>query len=98
MILSFAHLDDLSYKLIISPKINALEWLLVHIADLKYFEFDDFVKCYCADDFSKRKQTWSEENPDGRWRKYSYDEILEAPVELSNMEIEEMINSIGGLV
>ena len=30
--------------------------------------------------------------------KYSYDEILEAPVELSNMEIEEMINSIGGLV
>lgn len=29
---------------------------------------------------------------------YSYDEILEAPVELSNMEIEEMINSIGGLV
>lgn len=34
----------LSYKLIISPKINALEWLLVHIADLKYFEFDDFVK------------------------------------------------------
>ena len=29
---------------------------------------------------------------------YSYDEILEAPVELSNMEIEEMINSIGGLI
>lgn len=29
---------------------------------------------------------------------YSYGEILEAPVELSNMEIEEMINSIGGLV
>lgn len=34
----------LSYKLTISPKINALEWLLVHIADLKYFEFDEFVK------------------------------------------------------
>lgn len=43
---------------------------------LKESDFDDFVKCYCAEDFSKRKQTWSEENPDGRWRKYSYDEIL----------------------
>lgn len=43
---------------------------------LKESDFDDFVKCYCADDFSKRKQTWSEENPDGRWRRYSYDEII----------------------
>lgn len=43
---------------------------------LKESDFDDFVKCYCAEDFSKRKQTWSEENPDGRWRRYSYDEIL----------------------
>ncbi|WKK77092.2 hypothetical protein QYS49_07680 [Marivirga salinae] len=23
------------------------------------------------------KETWSEENPDGRWRKYSYDEIID---------------------
>lgn len=28
---------------------------------------------------------------------YTYGEILEAPVEITNMEIEEMINSIGGL-
>ena len=34
----------LSYKLSVNPKINALEWLLVHVADLKYFEFNDFVK------------------------------------------------------
>lgn len=34
----------LSFKLVLSPKINALGWLLVHIADLKYFEFNDFVK------------------------------------------------------
>ncbi len=34
----------LSLKIDISPKINALEWLLVHIADLKYFEFNDFLK------------------------------------------------------
>lgn len=43
---------------------------------LKESDFDEFVKCYSADDFSKRKQTWSEDNPDGRWRKYLYDEIL----------------------
>lgn len=43
---------------------------------LKESDFDDFVNCYCAEDFSKRKETWSEENPDGRWRRYSYDEIL----------------------
>ena len=24
-----------------------------------------------------RKQTYSEENPEGRWRKYSYEEILQ---------------------
>lgn len=34
----------LNFKVVVSPKINALEWLLVHIADLKYFEFSDFVK------------------------------------------------------
>lgn len=24
-----------------------------------------------------RQETWSEERPEGRWRKYSYDEIIE---------------------
>ena len=36
----------------------------------------DFVKCYSAEDVTKRKETWSETNPDGRWRKYTYDEII----------------------
>lgn len=36
---------------------------------LKRSNLDDFVECYCADDLSKRKETWSEETPDGRWRK-----------------------------
>ena len=36
----------------------------------------DFIKCYCADDVTKRKETWSEENPDGRWKKFTYDEII----------------------
>lgn len=38
---------------------------------------DDFVVCYHADDINNRQQTWDAENqPDGRWRKYSYDEII----------------------
>ncbi|MBN2643627.1 MAG: hypothetical protein JXR78_18395 [Victivallales bacterium] len=36
----------------------------------------DFVKCYNPENRNKRKETWSEENPDGRWRKYTYEEIL----------------------
>jgi len=36
----------------------------------------DFVKLYTLGNIAKRKETWSEENPEGRWRKYSYEEIL----------------------
>ena len=36
----------------------------------------DFITCYCADNISKRQETWSEENPDGRWKKFTYDEII----------------------
>jgi len=39
--------------------------------------FDEFVECYCAGHIEDRKQTWSEENPEGRWRKYTYQEILD---------------------
>ena len=36
----------------------------------------DFIECYSATDVSKRKETWSEENHDGRWKKFTYDEII----------------------
>lgn len=39
-------------------------------------DFVEFEQLYCADDFSKRKATWSEENPNGRWRCFTKDEIL----------------------
>lgn len=39
-------------------------------------DLDDFVKCYNPSNIYKRKETWSETNPDGRWRKFSYDEII----------------------
>ena len=42
---------------------------------LKKEDFDDFVACYADGDLSARKETYSEENPNGRWRKFTYEEI-----------------------
>jgi type I restriction enzyme M protein len=36
----------------------------------------DFIQCYNAKNIHDRKETYSEENKDGRWRKYSYDDII----------------------
>jgi len=43
---------------------------------LTYESLHDFVTCYNPKDISERKETWSEKNKTGRWRKYSYDEII----------------------
>ena len=44
---------------------------------LKRSDLDDFVNCYCAGHIEDRKETWSEENPTGRWRKYDVKDLLE---------------------
>ena len=38
-------------------------------------DLDDFVNCYCSGHLEDRKETYSEKNPNGRWRKYSEEEI-----------------------
>ena len=38
-------------------------------------DLEDFVQCYNPLNRHERKETWSPENPDGRWRKFSIDEI-----------------------
>lgn len=43
---------------------------------LKESDFKEFEQCYAGGDLSKRQETYSEENPNGRWRKYTYEEIL----------------------
>ena len=43
---------------------------------LKRSDLEDFVNCYCAGHLEGRKETWSPENPNGRWRKYHVDELL----------------------
>ena len=44
---------------------------------LKKSHFNEFVELYCAGHLEDREETYSEENPDGRWRKYTYQEILD---------------------
>ncbi|OJV78767.1 MAG: DNA methyltransferase [Bacteroidia bacterium 44-10] len=43
---------------------------------LKESDLEDFVKCYNPENRFMREETWSIENPTGRWRKYTYDEII----------------------
>lgn len=39
-------------------------------------DFDEFVACYRPGKLHTRKPTWSEEDPEGRWRCYDYEELL----------------------
>lgn len=49
---------------------------------------DEFVECYQADNRANRKETYdAETNPNGRWRKYSINEILERDKTLSLIHI-----------
>ena len=43
---------------------------------MKDADLEDFVQCYNPENRHQRKETWSEDNPDGRWRRYSIDDIL----------------------
>ncbi|MBI4167709.1 MAG: SAM-dependent DNA methyltransferase [Candidatus Aenigmarchaeota archaeon] len=42
---------------------------------LKEDDLEEFIKCYNPENRHKRKETWSEKTPDGRWRCYSYEDI-----------------------
>jgi len=39
-------------------------------------DLDDFVVCYNPENRHDRQPTWSEENLDGRWRVFNYDELM----------------------
>jgi type I restriction enzyme M protein len=43
---------------------------------LKRSDLDEFVACYNPENRHQRTPTWSEENPDGRWRVFTYDELV----------------------
>jgi type I restriction enzyme M protein len=44
---------------------------------LKYDDLKEFIDLYKANNRAKRKESYdSEKNPDGRWRKFTYEEII----------------------
>jgi type I restriction enzyme M protein len=44
---------------------------------LKKDDLQDFIECYCSANRKKRKETYNAEfNPEGQWRKFTYDEII----------------------
>ena len=45
-------------------------------APLRYDDLKEFTQCYNPQNRHNRKPTWSEDNSNGRWRSYSYDELM----------------------
>ncbi|MCW9707959.1 type I restriction-modification system subunit M [Fodinibius salsisoli] len=44
---------------------------------MTYEHLKDFIECYKPGQRHNREETWNEENEDGRWRKYTYEEIID---------------------
>jgi len=43
---------------------------------LRLTDLSEFIACYNPANRHDRKETWSEETPDGAWRRFSYEELL----------------------
>ncbi len=43
---------------------------------LSLADLQDFIKCYNPENRHTRQETWNPDNPEGRWRKFDYDEII----------------------
>ena len=43
---------------------------------MQYSDLEDFISCYNPKNRYERAETWSESNPDGRWRKFDISDIL----------------------
>jgi type I restriction enzyme M protein len=44
---------------------------------LKRTDLDEFVDCYKPENRHHRQPSWTKENPDGRWRVFSYEELMQ---------------------
>lgn len=45
-------------------------------SSLERSDLDEFVACYIPKNRHERTPTWSEKNPDGRWRPYDYEDLI----------------------
>lgn len=63
---------------------------------LKREDLDDFVSCFSSEDRNKREETYNKDtNPNGRWRKFSIEEILER--EGTNLDLSWIKNDSDAL-
>ena len=46
------------------------------IQETKHADLEDFIRCYHPENRHERTETWSEANPDGRWCRFSAEDIL----------------------
>lgn len=44
---------------------------------MTFDDLQDFIRCYNPSNRNNRIETWSDENPEGRWRRFTYAEIME---------------------
>ncbi|MBQ9303817.1 class I SAM-dependent DNA methyltransferase [Butyrivibrio sp.] len=53
-------------------------------------DLDEFVSCYCSGHQQDRKPTFSEENPNGRWRKFTAEEVKKSDtLDFKWLDLEE---------
>lgn len=43
---------------------------------MKLEDLQDFIRCYNPSNRHARKETWSMDNPEGRWHRFTYEEII----------------------
>src|SRR3712207_6396460 len=49
----------------------------VQTCALPISDLDEFVACYHPENRHERTPTWSDANPEGHWRAFTYDELLQ---------------------
>jgi type I restriction enzyme M protein len=52
---------------------------------LRFTDLEDFIRCYNPENRFQRKETWTEENSEGRFRRFTYEEI--AARDKTNLDI-----------
>ena len=74
---------------------------------LKRSDLNDFVNCFCVGHLEDRKETYSENNPNGRWRKFSVSDSkikdndyrldlkwIQAEDDYADLTLKEVLNMI----
>lgn len=70
------------FKSLIYCKTDPLTWNNTNIHftlkknPMQRQDLKDFIQCYNPQNRYDRQETWSDANPEGRWRKFTYEELM----------------------